>query len=39
MEINGKNVPLQPSSNPVGYEIRRDGKPRPLSDSTRPTCT
>jgi len=39
MEINGKNVPLQPTSNPVGYEIRRDGKPRPLSDSTRPTCT
>jgi cytoskeleton protein RodZ len=39
MEINGKNVPLQPSPNPVGYEIRHDGKPRPLSDSTRPTCT
>jgi len=39
MEINGKNVPLQPTSNPVGYEIRRDGKPRTLSDSTRPTCT
>jgi cytoskeleton protein RodZ len=39
MEINGKQVPVQPSPNPVGYEIRRDGKPRPLSDSARPTCT
>ena len=39
MEINGKKVALQPTANPVGYEIRRDGKPRPLSDSVRPTCT
>ena len=39
MEINGKTVAVQPTPNPVGYEIRRDGKPRPLSDSVRPTCT
>jgi hypothetical protein len=39
MQINGKQVAVQQTPSPVGYEIRRDGKPRPLSESARPTCT
>jgi cytoskeleton protein RodZ len=39
MQVNGKQVSVEDTPNPVGYEIARGGQVRPLSESTRPTCT
>jgi len=39
MRINGEQVGVEQSPNPVGYEIGRGGKLRPLTESARPTCT
>ena len=39
MNINGKKVGVEDTPNPVGYEIRRSGKIRPLDEAERPTCT
>jgi Helix-turn-helix domain len=39
MQVNGKQVGVEDTPNPVGYEIARSGEVRPLSDSVRPTCT
>jgi hypothetical protein len=39
MRINGEDVGVQESPNPVGYEIGKGGKLRPLTESARPTCT
>lgn len=39
MRINGEDVGVEQSPNPVGYEIGKGGKLRPLTESARPTCT
>lgn len=38
MEIDGKQVPVQDTPNPLGYEIAHDGDVRPLPGARRPTC-
>jgi len=38
MQVNGKQVGVEDTPNPVGYEIARSGEVRPLSDSARPSC-
>ncbi len=38
MQIDGKQVPLEDTPNPVGYEVAPDGAVRPLPEARRPTC-
>ena len=38
MQVNGKQVPLSETPNPIGYAIASGGRVRPLADSVRPTC-
>ncbi|MFN8162024.1 MAG: helix-turn-helix domain-containing protein [Solirubrobacterales bacterium] len=38
LTVNGDQASIQETPNPVGYEIRRDGRVRPLAPAERPTC-
>jgi cytoskeleton protein RodZ len=39
MRVNGRNVAVQPSSDPIGYELRPGRRPRRLPDGQRPDCS
>jgi cytoskeletal protein RodZ len=38
MRIDGKSFPVSKDA-PIGYDVRAGGKPRPLPESRRPTCS
>lgn len=38
LRIDGKQVPVEDTPNPVGYEIAQGGGVRPLPEARRPTC-
>jgi cytoskeleton protein RodZ len=38
MQVDGKQVPLTNTPNPIGYEIAPSGRVRPLAGGRRPTC-
>ncbi len=38
MQVNGKQVPLADTPNPIGYGVSGNGRVRPLQESQRPTC-
>jgi helix-turn-helix protein len=39
MRVNGRNVPIAASSDPIGYELRPGRSPRRLPNGQRPDCT
>jgi hypothetical protein len=39
MRVNGKTYDVEPSPDPVGYELLPGRRPRPLSDARRPDCS
>jgi hypothetical protein len=39
MVIDGKSFTVEPSANPIGYEIKPGRDPRRLSDAARPDCS
>jgi cytoskeleton protein RodZ len=39
MRVNGRNFAVQPSSDPIGYELRPGRRPRRLPDAQRPDCS
>ena len=38
MRVDGKSYAVSDNA-PIGYEVRAGGKPRPLPEARRPTCT
>jgi hypothetical protein len=38
MRVDGKAYPVSDDA-PIGYEVRAGGKPKPLPESERPTCS
>ena len=39
MVVDGRSFPVEPSANPIGYEIKPGRDPRRLSDAARPDCS
>jgi cytoskeleton protein RodZ len=39
MVVNGKSYDVEPSPDPIGYELRPGRRPRQLSDAARPDCS
>jgi cytoskeleton protein RodZ len=39
MRVNGRTYRVEPSADPIGYELRPGRRPRRLSDEQRPDCS
>ena len=39
MVVDGKSFTVEPSADPIGYEIKPGRDPRRLSDAARPDCS